>query len=145
MHAVWTRLRRFVASAMLVAMVSFVFHGGAMAGMHQHGPAAVSDCGSHASAKGHVHAADSHHDHVGHAYNGGDAHAHGDHHGGCDGKSASAEPCCGSMCSIAISARAPDTSWAPVAAPVELTPEVPGRPDNRPDGLKRPPRTPDIA
>jgi len=142
-HAVWTRLRRFVASAMLVAMVSFVFHGSAMAGMHQHGPAAASDCGSHASAKGHVHSDGTHHHHAAHVHDGGDVLAQGDHHDG--GGSASSEPCCGSMCSIAISARAPETSWAPVAAPVELMPELPGRPDNRPDGLKRPPRTPDIA
>jgi hypothetical protein len=124
-------------------MVSFVFHGGAMAGMHQHGPAAVSDCGSR-TAKSHAHSAGSHHG-LDHVHDAGDVHAHGDHHDGGDHKGASAEPCCGSMCFIAISARAPDTSWAPVAAPVELMPEVPGRPDNRPDGLKRPPRTPDIA
>ncbi len=147
MHAAWTRLRRYVAGAMLVAMASFVLHGGAMAGMHRHGPAPVADCGSHASAKGHTHSAAHHHHHVAdhaHADDGGGAHAHGDHHGG-DQKSASSEPCCGNMCFVAISAPAPETGWAPVASPLVPMPDATGRPDNRPEGLKRPPRTPGIA
>lgn len=142
MHAVWTRLRYLVARVMLAAMMSFVFHGSAVAGMHPHGAAAVSGCGSHASADGHAHSAGSHHDLTDHADDGDDVHTDHESH---DGKSASSEPCCGSMCSIAISARVPDTFWAPLSVPVELTPDVRGRPDNLPDGLKRPPRTPDIA
>lgn len=147
MHASWTRLRRFIASAMLAAMVSFVLHGGAMAGLHQHASGA-QECGWHASAKSPSHAAvaTGHNHHGGeHAHGNGDAHAHL-HADDVDGqKSAAAEPCCGSMCSIAISTYAPQAAWAPFSAAVELMPDDMGRPDKSPDGLKRPPRTSAIA
>ncbi len=139
MHAVWTRLRHFVASVMLVAMASFALHSAAMAGLHQHGG---SDCGQHASAKGHA-AAHHHHD-AGHSHNG-KAHAH-HHDTSDDGQTdAAAEPCCGSVCSVAISTAAPGATWAPVASPLARVPHAVQGTDNRPDGLKRPPRTPDIA
>lgn len=147
MHAAWTRLRRAVASLMLAAMASFVLHAGAVAGGHAHGPSAV-DCGSHASSKGHVHAA-AHHGSaaVGHAYEADEAHAHGGHHAphGSDDGIAAAEPCCGSMCSVAISTRAPEGASARLASPVEVLPDASQGPDTRPEGPKRPPRTPDIA
>lgn len=143
MHTVWIRLRRLVASAMLVAMASFVLHGGAMAGMHQHSIGA-QDCGTHASYTSHVHVdTDDHHgSDAGHPHEGGEAQAH---HGDDGHESASAEPCCGSVCSIAIATTVPDAAWALVSAPIVHMLDATFGPDNRPEGLKRPPRTPDIA
>ena len=139
MHALWTSLRRYVASAMLAAMVSLVFHGGVMAGLHQHATGSPG-CGPSALLSGHSHAASTHDHGSDPSHGGGDLH---DHDAG--GQESAAGPCCGSVCSIAVSVRVTDVTCAPVAASVELVPEDGGRPDNRPDGLKRPPRTPDIA
>jgi hypothetical protein len=58
LSAVWTHFRRLVASLMLVAMTSFVLHGGAMAGVHQHGMGST-ECAPPASA-GHIHQAAAH-------------------------------------------------------------------------------------
>lgn len=146
MHAVWTRLRRLVASVMLVAMASFVLHGGAVVAMHQHG-GAEHDCGSHASSASHGAATD----HVnlepsGHSHGIDEAHEHLPAGGGDHGhKGASTDVCCGSLCAIAISMTPPGAAWAPIAAAPVPLPEAAERADARPDGPKRPPRTPSIA
>lgn len=139
MHAAWTSLRRLVASAMLAAMLAFVLHGGAMAGPHLHA-AGTAGCASHADGGHHHHHADtagSHHH--------GDAHHQGDaHHPGGEPHEG-AEACCGSACAVAIASPAPQAAGTPVAAPPVLLPEPAQGSGLGPDGLRRPPRTPDIA
>lgn len=130
---------------MLAAMASFVLHGAAMAGAHQHVPAS-QDCDRtghvHAQAKGSAHLHADGTAHVHHAdgdLGSGDHEPIGDHH--ADGEEAA---CCGSLCAVAIAAGAPDTPSIPLAAgSLPLVNQVGSGADL--SGLKRPPRTTDIA
>ena len=142
MSAAWTHFRRLAASLMLVAMTSFVLHGGAMAGVHQHGMGST-DCATTAPA-GHVHQAAAH-DHS-------SAHAHQAEHDHADGvthqhlaESAVSSPCCASVCAMALTAIGPDAIPAPIGIAVELLPASQNGTGTSLDGLKRPPRTPAIA
>ncbi|KAA2242252.1 hypothetical protein [Salinarimonas soli] len=135
----WTHLRRLVASLMLVAVTSFVLHGGALAAHHTGGQVSI-DC-----------AASAHH-----AHHDGDDHGHGHHHAHAapdDGSGAKADskgdgkgsPCCTGLCALVLAPVAPDTGSAP------MVPERIGEgvsrldPGVEPGGLIRPPRTTDIA
>lgn len=140
-HAVRIKLRHFVASAMLAAMMSLIFHGGVAASLHQHASGSLG-CGLHASTSGHSQAS-ADHDHGGERFH--DVDEASPQAGSTDQEGATPEPCCGSMCSIAISTRGPDKAWTPFATEVAVAGEPPARPDNRPDGLKRPPRASDTA
>ena len=153
MSAVWTHFRCLVASLMLVAMASFVLHGGAMAGVHQHGPGSAK-CATAASA-GHVHQAAAHehsaahfhqskHDHAGVAHQ--HAYAHLDTADAGDPTSgATPSPCCDSVCAIALSAIGPDAISAPMDIAAELLPTSQNGTGMSLDGLKRPPRTTSIV
>ena len=130
---------------MLLAVASFVLHGSAMARMQAAGPCAGSDQVSLSHSHGdHRHASAEAHDDagIGHvqasADSGGHDHGRADHH-------ADGAPCCGMSCAIAITPVGPDLLCAPVAlsAVVPAFAEAGGGID--PNGLKRPPRTPDIA
>jgi hypothetical protein len=155
LSALWTHFRRLAASVMLVAMTSFVLHGAAMAGLHQHGPGST-ECATTASA-GHVHAATSHQPSTLDAH-----HAAHDHGSGVDHHHAKADlpdevassdqqaagegsPCCASICAIALTAFGLDTTSAPMEVSLILVPESQRGSGIDPNGLKRPPRTPDIA
>jgi hypothetical protein len=140
---------------MLVAVASFVLHGGAMAGLHQHSQD-TTDCATTASG-GHVHRVAAH-DHAApvaqHA-----VHDHGDgvahHHAEADpapeevpsDQQAADEgsACCAGVCAVALIAFGSGTSSVPMASRlvVVLTSQVGSGID--PNGLKRPPRTPSIA
>jgi hypothetical protein len=150
LNAVWTHLRRLVASLMLVAMTSFVLHGGAMAGMHQHG-AGSADCPTTALA-GHVHQAAGHTQSSMHSHQAEHSHAGGGAHQSADPAFVSADadhpasdakpsPCCASVCAIALTAIGSDAISAPmgIAGALLLTSQN-GTGMNL-DGLKRPPRT----
>ena len=155
MNALWTHLRRLVASIMLVAMASFVLHGSAMAGLHQHGPGST-ECATTASA-GHVHPAASHEHPTPDLHQA--AHDHGEgvahHHAEADlldeaapsDQQAAGEgsPCCASICAIALTALGSDTTSVLLGASLILVPDSQTGSGIGPNGLKRPPRTPDIA
>lgn len=154
MSAVWTHLRRLVASLMLVAMTSFVLHGGAMAGMHRHGSGST-ECAPAASA-GHVHQAAAHDHSSAHFHQAGHDHAddvapqHVD--AAVDMADASnpahdakPSPCCASVCAIALTAITPSTISAPMGIAVALLPTSQNGTGLSLDGLKRPPRTSSIA
>jgi hypothetical protein len=154
LSAAWTRFRRLVASLMLVAMASFVLHGGAMAGVHQHGPGST-DCAASASV-GHMHQAAAHDRSTtnghqpGHDHTAGAAHQHVDASldpadAGDPGSDAKASPCCASICAIAMPAIGPDAISAPIGIAVALLPASQNGTDMSLDGLKRPPRTPGIV
>ncbi|HEY8381009.1 MAG TPA: hypothetical protein VIL09_02555 [Microvirga sp.] len=142
MNALWTHCRRLVASLMLVAVTSFVLHGGAMAAFHVHG-SGTAECATPASP-GHVHKATSHH------HGGGVAH----HHASADDNSnaapedqqtAAGENCCAGVCAVALKALAPDTLSVPLAKLTELVPGSQGGSSRSLEGHKRPPRSPSIA
>lgn len=142
MNAMWTHCRRLVASLMLVAVASFVLHGGAMAGVHVHGSGAA-ECATPASA-GHVHKA------AGHHRGDGVAHHHASTADTSDGlpeghQAAPGENCCTGVCAVALSARAPETLSVPMATLTALVPESQDGSSRSIEGLKRPPRTPSIA
>jgi hypothetical protein len=143
---------------MLVAMASFVLHGGAMAGLHQHGLGST-ECATPSSG-GHVHQAIDH-DALGaqHA-----AHDHRDrvahHHAGVD--LATANPaaddvpddrqaadqgsaCCAGVCAVALIAFGSETSSAPIGSRLAVVLKSQIGSGINPNGLKRPPRTPSIA
>ncbi len=154
MNALWTHFRRLVASVMLVAVASFVFHSGAMAGFHQHGPGST-ECAPQAAA-GHVHQAAAHgHDEPAHAHGDGKVHHHAqaDHDhadvtgdGATDDRQAAAgDTCCANVCAVALTAFAPNTLFAPLDGTAELLPVSQDGVSTHLDGLKRPPRTPGIA
>jgi hypothetical protein len=154
LNAVWTHFRRLVAGLMLVAMTSFVLHGGAMAGMHQHGLGST-ECASTASA-GHVHQAAAHDNSEAHSHQAEHNHADGSAHQHFDEfldtadagdltSDAKPSPCCASVCAIALTAIAPDAISAPIGIAVELLPTSQDGTGMSLDGLKRPPRTPSIA
>ena len=141
-----TSLRRLVASMMLAAMASFVLHGAAMAGAHRHAAApqgceAVGHVHAEAKASAHVHADGTAHVHLTHDDPGpADHEPSGQHH--ADGGD---NTCCGSLCTVAITAGAP-------ATPSVLLRVTEGLPFLDQDGsgaaltgLKRPPRTTDIT
>jgi hypothetical protein len=149
----WTRLRRLVASLMLVAAASLVLHGGAMAALHGHGPGSAACDAAHGhGAHGHAHPAT-------HVHGG---HSHGSHHAaahqaagpeldlGADlGAASPADapepdaaglPCCASACTVALVSPGPAASPAPPArAPAPLAAAQRGAGID-PHGLKRPPR-----
>ena len=148
MNTLWTHFRRLVASLMLVAMTSFVLHGGAMAGMHQHGPGST-ECAPAAPA-GHVRQAAVHDHSAAHDHADGAAHQHADTasdmaDAGDPASDAEPSPCCASVCAIALTFIAPDALSAPMGIAVELLPASQNGTGMSPDGLKRPPRTPSIA
>jgi hypothetical protein len=154
LSAVWNHFRRLVVSLMLVAMTSFVLHGGAMAGMHQHGPGST-DCTTNATT-GHVHqaAAPDHsseqvhqteHDHTGSV-----TYQHVDAtldtaDAGDPASDAKPSPCCASFCAIALTAIGPSSISAPIGIAVALLPVSQNGTGMSLDGLKRPPRTPSIV
>lgn len=149
MTAAWTHFRRLVASLMLVAMTSFVLHSGAMAGLHQHGLDS-SECETTASS-GHVHQAavsiEQAHDHDNVA-----AHHHGtidsaDEVSSNDTKAdpGAKTPCCTSVCAVVLTSVNPAAMSAPMGIILTLLPESQLVSGIDPNGLKRPPRTPDIA
>lgn len=153
MSAVSDSLLRLVASFMLVAMASFVLHGPAMAGGHRHGSGsqgcetrAAHPHPALASSAGEVGAA-------AHAHADGTAHIHQDHAGAGSPDGAPAEhqapgaeaACCGSTCTVAITAPAPDAGSAVIEALTALLPGDRHRSGADLDGLKRPPRSTDIA
>lgn len=154
MNTLWTHFRRLVASLMLVAMASFVLHGGAMAGMHQHGPGST-ECAP-AGPAGHVHQAavndhsSAHAHQAAHDHANGAAHQHADTavdtaDAGDPASDAKPSPCCASVCAIALIALAPDAISAPMGIAVELLPASQNGSGLILDGLKRPPRTHSIA
>jgi hypothetical protein len=154
LSAVWIHFRRLVASLMLVAMASFVLHGGAMAGVHQHGLGST-ECATTA-ASGHIHKSAAH-DHS-------SAHVHQTEHDHADdvahkhvdaavdmadasdpASDAKPSPCCASVCAIALTAITPNTISAPMGIAVALLPTSQNGTGMSLDGLKRPPRTPSIV
>ncbi len=154
MNTLWTHFRRLVASLMLVAMASFVLHGGAMAGMHQHGPGST-ECAPAAPA-GHTHQASVHDHSSAHAHPGAHNHADGAAHQHADtaldtadagdpASDAKPSPCCASVCAIAMTAIGSDAMSAPMGIAVALLPTSQNGSGMSLDGLKRPPRTPSIA
>ena len=155
MSALWIHIRRLVASVMLVAVASFVLHGGAMAGLHQHGPGST-ECAAPASG-GHVHQAATHSHPTPAAHDVGHDHGEGaaDHHhdaGMLDEASPSDQqaagegsPCCAGICAIALTGFGPDTTSAPMGATLVRVPASQRGSGIDPNGLKRPPRTPCIA
>jgi hypothetical protein len=154
LNTLWTHFRRLVASLMLVAMTSFVLHGGAMAGMHQHGPGST-ECAPAAPAV-HVHQAAAHDHSSAHAHQAEHDHADGAAHQHLDeslhtadaadpASDAKPSPCCASVCAIGLTAIAPDAISAPIGIAVELLPTSQNGTGMSLDGLKRPPRTPSIA
>lgn len=146
--ATWTYLRRLVASVMLVAVASFVLHGSAMARMHAGGGCA----GLALVAALHAH---SDHKHAVEHGHGGDpvaAHVHpsgnptqGHHPGSTPDPHASGAPCCGMSCAIAIAPLVPDLISAPAAVTAVLPALAEIGSGIDPNGLRRPPRTSDIA
>ncbi len=160
MNAVWTRLQGLVTSLMLVAMLSFVGHGIAMASVQQHG-AGPGERGA-ASAGVHMHGSVSH-DHGDGRTHTGDAHDRGthvhhldttadlpssmadaagtDHHATDSSKAA----CCGQACGNAIQVSAPEVIAAPMRRTERLQPRSQTGSGIDPNGFKRPPRTPDIG
>lgn len=155
MSALWTHFRRLVASVMLVAVASFVLHGGAMAGLHQHGPGST-ECAAPSSG-GHVHQAAAHgrstldaHQ-IGHDRSAGAAHHHVDadlsNEAAPSDQQAAGEgsPCCAGICAIALTGFGPDTTSAPMGATLIPVPVSQRGSGIDPNGLKRPPRTPCIA
>ncbi len=154
MNTLWTHFRRLVASLMLVAMTSFVLHGGAMAGMHQHGPGST-ECAPAAPA-GHVHQAAAHDHSSAHAHQAEHDHADGAAHqhldepldtagAGDPASDAKSSSCCASICAIALAAMAPGAVSAPIGLAVELLPASQNGTSMSLGGLKRPPRTASIA
>ncbi|MFC4172441.1 hypothetical protein ACFOYU_10255 [Microvirga sp. GCM10011540] len=143
MSAVWNHLRRFVASLVLVAMASFVLHGGAMAALQAHdgGPAR----GAHAT---HTKDADRPHpecaDRVVTAV-APDGCVHGAGGPDHDGSEGPHSPHCGMVCGLAL----PSGSLGPVPVPATAAVCLPLESQRGsgidPNGLKRPPRTPCIA
>lgn len=154
MNTLWTHFRRLVTSLMLVAMASFVLHGGALAGLHRHGQGSL-ECLETASA-GHnhqhgpqaaVHVHQAAHDH-------GDGMAH--HHAQADAadeiapddQQAQAGPeglCCASACPVAMAPLGLDTISAPMTLALSLVPGSQCGDGIDPGHLKRPPRTISIA
>ena len=154
MSAAWTHFRRLVASLMLVAMTSFVLHGGAIAGMHRHSPGSTG-CATNAPA-GHVHQAAAQdrseaHSHQGvHDHADGAAHQHlGESMDTADASDtasdAKSSPCCASVCAMALTAVAPNVISAPIGIAIELLPTSRNGTGMSLEGLKRPPRSPSIA
>ncbi len=155
MNAAWTHLRRLVTSIMLVAVASFVLHGGATAGLHRHGQDAT-ECGTTASGR-HVHRAAAH-NHVTPSAQ----HAVHDHEDGVAQHHAEANPaqdevpsnqqaagegsaCCAGVCAVALIAYGSDTTSALMGIGLTLMPGSQRGSGIGPNGLKRPPRTPSIA
>jgi hypothetical protein len=151
----WTHFRRLVASIMLVAVTSFVIHGGAMAGLHQH-RSGSTECATSASS-GHVHWAgtDSHDERAAHVHEDGSAHQHahaGSSHADVtadgatgNGQASTPDTCCASVCAVALTTVAQDGLSAPLSVTAELLPDRQDGVSTHLDGLKRPPRTPSIA
>ena len=155
MNAVWTYLRRLATSIMLVAVASFVLHGGATAVLHRHGQDAT-ECGTTASGR-HVHRAAAHNhvtpsaQHAVHDHGDGVAH----HHAQADptqdevpsNQRAAGEgsACCAGVCAVALIAYGSDSTSALMGIGLTLMPGSQRGSGIGPNGLKRPPRTPSIA
>lgn len=139
MKAVWTHLRRYVTGLVLVAMASFVLHGGALAGLGGHNPGHTRT-EAHAS---HSKTSDQPHQDC----TGGfvvEA-PEGCAPGADDGADGPHSPHCGSVCGLALPTAAvgPAAVLAADTAPLSLESRLESGID--PNGLKRPPRTPGIA
>lgn len=156
MNAVWTHLRRLVASIMLVAVASFVLHGGATAGVHQHGQGST-DCATTASG-GHVHRGAAHN----HVTSGAQHAVHDDHGDSVAHHHADIDPaegeipshqqaagegsdCCAGVCAVALIAYGSGTTSALMGTSHTLMLSSQRGSGIDPNGLKRPPRTPSIA
>jgi hypothetical protein len=123
---------------MLVAVASFVLHGGALASHHAHGPASIG------CAAGDHHGA--HHD--GHDHGHGHHYAHagsGADETGSEGDDSAGSPCCTGLCAMVLAAVAPDAASAPMRPARVSDGEARLAAGIDPGGLKRPPRTTDIA
>lgn len=122
----WTHLRRLATSVMLLAVLAFAFHTGAVAADF-----GAADCVTHTfgSALDDTHA---------------DAHAHA-HNAGADhgslARSHCKVPCCGSACTVAVLASV--YSILPVRESCMTAPTLPvcALSDTEPRGLERPPRS----
>lgn len=133
---------------MLVAMMSFVAHGVAMAGVDRHMAIA------HEAAKGST-ASAAHHDHSSHPHQvGGGQVGPGTEQAGLstdggpgaeDRADGSPTPCCGQACMTAIQVSTPAVIVAAVTRTVRLRSPSQTGAGIDPRGLKRPPRTPDIG
>ncbi|MGA0594304.1 hypothetical protein [Enterovirga sp. CN4-39] len=131
MHRTWTHIRRLVASFMLVAFVSFVLHGSAMARIApMHPTPAVAD-------HHHDDTSDHHHHGPGADSHGGTAEGR-DHHG-------SKGDCCGSFCATAIAPVSRDAAVSLVETTAALPSFVARGHGILHEGPRKPPRTPDIA
>lgn len=142
---------------MLVALASFVLHGGAMASLHSHKP--LSGASGLAAPTGHVHSVGAH-DHASALeasshHHGGVAAVH-DHDAsaasdgpvdadGVDHASSADASCCGSACASALQAFGPTIVWAPMTVAVSLQPASQGGSGIDPNGFRRPPRPSSIA
>ncbi|MFC1458324.1 hypothetical protein ACETIH_16785 [Microvirga arabica] len=138
MKAVWTHLRRYVTGLVLVAMASFVLHGGVLAGLGGH-DAGHTRTEAHAS---HTKTADQPHQDCagGFVVEAPDGCAPGAD-GGADGPHSLH---CGSVCGLVLpTAAGPAAVLAADTVPLSLESQLGSGID--PTGLKRPPRTPGIA
>ncbi|WP_201860723.1 hypothetical protein [Microvirga soli] len=143
MSAVWTHLRRFVASLVLVAVTVFVLHNGAMAGMRAHDLDGARS-GSHAAL---IEKFQQHQDCAGEtagveAEDGCASMGGGHDHEGAQGLHNSH---CGSFCGFALPSVDLGPGTARIVAMITLTPVSQQGSGIDPNGLKRPPRTPCIA
>ena len=145
MKATLSRLRRLVASIMLVATAAFVLHGSAMASLHAHG----ADSPQCKPATTHIHApaAHDHGDGVVHVHADRSAKASGHDHGpnGTHHAAGNDGPCCSTVCSVTLAAFGFEVISAPLGLAQDLRPASQVGSGIDPNGLKRPPRTPCIA
>ena len=150
MNTLWTHFRRLVMSVMLMAMASFVFHGGALAGFHQHDQRSPA-CQATASLE-HGHQTGGHVHQVSHEH--GDEVAH--HHAladavdevtpdGSTADSGAQAPCCASACPIALAVLSLNAISAPMTLALSLVPGSQRGSGIDPGHLKRPPRPVSIA
>ncbi|MBJ6126843.1 hypothetical protein [Microvirga splendida] len=143
MSAVWTHLRRFIASLVLVAMAVFVLHNGAMAGMQAHGLDSVRSGTQAAIAKELQQHPGCGGETAGVEVEDGCALMGADHdHDGAQGLH---NPHCGSVCGFALPSVNLGLATVRVVAMITLTPESQQGSGIDPNGLKRPPRTPHAA
>lgn len=154
LNTLWIHFRRFVMSLMLVAMASFVLHGGALARLHQHGQR-LPGCQEaahtgHGHQQGHqaavyVHkAAHEHGNGVAPHHARGDAANQAASDGSTGGKGGKA-PCCASACPVAMAAPSIDPIAAPMTPALTLVPGSDLGSGIEPGHPKRPPRPLDTA
>jgi hypothetical protein len=138
LHRTWTHIRRLVASIMLVAFASFVLHGSAMARpAPTHGAAGMA--GHHHDHSAHDHGAVAPDGQAGTqaALDPEDSDRTADAHG--------QDVCCGSFCATALAPVGRDGGVTRVGTAVVLPAFETVEGGIAPEGLRKPPRTPDIA